>query len=143
MTYPLNVDLNFVYKYDFAVDGGAVSTIPLTIKDGVNLLEAGLVIEEVQVYVQTAFTSGGSATVTLGNSVDDDGFLVDFFALASAGAAIRGGQIAGALIWDNTNDNELSYAIPSAAASIPKIKIGTAALTAGAMEVHIKARKYV
>lgn len=46
--------------YDFAVDGGAVSTIALV---GAAAIPAGAVIIGGHVDVHTAFTSGGSATI--------------------------------------------------------------------------------
>lgn len=137
MTFPANKFIEFVYKYDFAVDGGAIGAIAL--RALTNALEAGLIITEFEMLVEETFTSGGSATVILGNSVDDDGYSVDIFAALAAGAVIRSGQQAGALLWDNTNDNELSYKIPSVAGAIPYLKVGTAALTAGKATFVFKA----
>lgn len=131
----------FVYQYDFAVDGGAISTINLT-NMGVNALEAGLVVEDIQVRVQTALTSAGSATVTLGHAGDTDGYFADIFAIASANAALRPGEVAGALVWDDTNDHQISHRISSAANAVPSVTIGTAALTAGKFQVIFKCRAY-
>ncbi len=138
MSFQKNHELEFVYTYDFARDGGAVSTIPLTCS-GANAMAAGLVITDFEIYVSALFTSGGSATCTLGNTVDDDGYSVDFFAAATLGAVLRPGNAAGALVWDDTNDVQKPYLIPSAAGAVPNLKIGTAALTAGAMKVIFKA----
>lgn len=49
-------------EYDFAVDGGAVSTITLR---GDNTIPAGAVILGGYVEVDTAVTSGGAATVAV------------------------------------------------------------------------------
>jgi hypothetical protein len=130
-----------VYEYDFATDGGAVGTIALRSLN-VSGISAGCVVEDVHALIQTAFTSGGSATVTLGNSVDADGYMVNIFSLASANAALKSGQVAGALLWDDTNDAELNYYVPSAAAAIPKIVVGTAALTAGKAKFIFLVRCY-
>jgi hypothetical protein len=134
MGFPKNVPQQFVYDYDFSRDGGAVSDIALTLK-GVNGLTADLVITDVKVYVSTALTSGGSATVTMGNAGDRDGYFVDFFGAATpAGAVINRGDRAGALVWDDTNDHPIDYK-PVSADAAPSISIGTAALTAGAFKV--------
>lgn len=134
MGYQKGKPIIFKYEYDFAVSGGAVSTIALVAKD--QAMDAGLVITNFLVSVVTAFTSGGSATMTLGNAADDDGFLVDTFSAASANAVFNPGSVAGALIWDDTNDHIIPYYLSSTANSIPKLKIATAALTAGKMEVY-------
>lgn len=133
--------ITYIYEYDSTVDSKAVGTVDLRL-NGVQGIQAGCVIENVNVFVQTAFTSGGSATVTLGNSVDDDGYMATFFSLATANAALKSGQVAGALLWDDTNDAELNYFVPSTAAAIPKLKIGTAALTAGKAKFIFTVRCY-
>jgi hypothetical protein len=134
MGYPVWKPVQFTYEYDFAVSGGAQGNIDLVNK-GINALSVDTVITGFTLYVNTTLTSGGSATITLGNSADRDGYYVDFFAAAAAGTVLRAGQAAGALLWDNTNDNELMYKPASAAASIPSITIGTADLTAGKFKV--------
>lgn len=56
-------------EFDFAVDGGAVSTITLRSPRGVstgNDIPMGSVIEGGYIEVDTGFTSGGSATVSAG-----------------------------------------------------------------------------
>lgn len=141
MGYEPNKEHEFVYEYDFAVDGGAVGAIALR-NLGVNGLTSGLVIEDLQVYVETALTSGGSASVTVGNAGDTDGYMVDIFALASLNAVLRAGEVAGALLWDDTNDHQISYRISSTANAAPSITVGTAALTAGKMRFVFKCRAY-
>lgn len=134
--------LEFVYTYDFAVDGGAAGVISLSADQ--NALEAGLIIEDIQVFVETAFDDAGdTATVILGNSVDDDGYMADFMTAAeTANTVIRVGEQAGALMFDDTNDHLISYRIPSAAAAVPIITIGTEALTQGKAKFVFKCRKY-
>lgn len=132
-------ELEFVYEYDFAVDGGAVSTIAL--RQIGNPMAAGLTIESAAIYVTTDLV-GATAVVTIGNSADDDGYFADIMTASVLDTVINVGNVAGALLWDNTNDNELVYVIPSAAASIPKIKIATAALTAGKLKLVFKCRQY-
>lgn len=140
MGYQKGKPLDFVYEYDFSVSGGAATDIVLVNK-GINALEAGLVITDMFIKVETALTSGGSATVTAGDAGDRDGYFVDFFADASANAVINRGDRAGALIWDDTNDHPIYYRIASAANAIPSISVGTAALTAGKFKLYIQAYK--
>ena len=122
------------FEYDFAVDGGAVGAIDLRPK--ITSLEAGMVITDIYIYVETALASGGSATVTVGN-VDADGFFADIFALAgSDNNAIRIGEVAGALMWDDTNDHALLYRV-STDTSLA-LTVGTAALTAGKLQVFVE-----
>jgi len=122
------------FEYDFAVDGGAIGSIPL--RANVSSLAAGMVITDMYVYVESALTSGGSATVTLGNT-DVDGFMADIFALAgSDNAVVRAGEVAGALLWDDTNDHALAYRVSSDA--VLALQVGTAALTAGKLQVYVE-----
>ena len=138
MGFPKVKELEFKYEYDFAVSGGAVGSIALVNK-GMNALESGLIIKDFFINVETALTSGGSATVTFGHAGDTDGYLVDFFSDASLGAVINKGDRAGALVWDDTNDHAIYHKLSSAANAIPRIEVGTAALTAGKFQVYIKA----
>ena len=95
-----------------------------------------MVFTYIYVDVETALASGGSASVTLGNA-DADGFMADFFALAgSNNAVIRLGEVAGALVWDDTNDHLLCYRVN--ADTDLKLTVGTAALTAGKLQVYVE-----
>lgn len=135
MGYPIRKPLQFTYEYDFSVSGGAQGNINMLIKDGVNVLDSTTIITGFTMYVETTLASGGSATITLGNSFDRDGYSADFFAAAAAGTVIRAGEAAGLLLWDDTNDHELMHKPASAAAAVPSITIGTADLTAGKFKV--------
>lgn len=140
MGFAKGQDLSFHYEYDFSVSGGAVGNISLVNK-GMNALEAGLVITDMHISVDTTLASGGSATITLGDASDRDGYYVDFFAAGAAGAVLNRGKAAGALLWDDTNDAAIDYKIASAANAVPSCSIGTAALTAGKFQVYFKAYK--
>lgn len=131
---------NLVFDYDFDRDGGAVGQVNLTARPS-DVLQEGLIVKELRVYEKVAVTSGGSATVTMGPEADPDGYLADIFgSLGSGDAVIRSGEVAGALLWDDTNDHELNYRIGSAANTQNiQLDIGTAALTAGKLEVHVEA----
>lgn len=133
-----NKDVILKYTYDFARDGGAVGDINLTAD--VVPAAAGLVVRGISVHVATALTSGGTPTLTFGNEDDTDGYLADVWATLgqAAGSTIREGEVAGALLWDDTNDHALEYVIPDAGAAVPSLSIGTAALTAGALVVYLR-----
>lgn len=141
MTYQKYEELSIVYEYDFAVDGGAISSIALR-KNGVNGLEIGMVIEDIQVYVETAFDGAATPTATLGISGTTAGFLADFFGSASLNAVIRVGEVAGSLVWDDTNDHAISYRIATAGAAAPLLTVASQALTAGKAKFVFKVRKY-
>ena len=68
-----NEMLSQEYVYDFAVDGGLVSTIELSAKAGYKQLPLGAIVKNVYAVVETAVLSGGSATVAWGNT-DVDGY---------------------------------------------------------------------
>jgi len=122
------------FEYDFAVDGGAIGSSPL--RANVSSVAAGMVITDMYVYVESAITSGGSATLTLGNT-DVDGFMTDIFALVgSANAVVRAGEVAGALLWDDTNDHMLAYRVSSDLGLA--LQIGGAALTGGKLHVYVE-----
>ncbi len=101
--------------YDFAKDGGAVGALDLFEAPAASLVKLA------EMHVQTACTSGGSATVSAGKSADLAG-MIGATAVASltAGAAILGAAIDG------------SHAL--AAADVVKMEIATAALTAGKID---------
>lgn len=143
MGYQKFEELEFRYLYDFSVDGGATGAITLTAQG--NALESGLVVEDIQVYVETAFDDAGdTATVTLGHAGDADGYMADFMTAAeTANTIVRVGEQAGALMWDDTNDHLISYRITSSANAIPLITIGTEALTQGKAHFIFKCRRYV
>lgn len=130
------------FLYDFAVDGGAVSTIALSSKANKASLPVGAIVTKVLAQVVTACTSGGSAVVEWGNTADTDGYSGVAVAVASltAGAVFNGSEDAtspAALIFDNTLDEEKPYYVGSANAADFKIKITTAALTAGKIAFHV------
>ena len=143
MGYQKFQELEFVYYYDFAEHGGAASTINLTAVG--NALEAGLVVEDVEIYVETAFDdAGNTATVTCGNEDDTDGYFADFMTGAeTANYSVRVGELAGALLWDDTNDHKIAYRIPDAGAAVPSITIATEALTQGKAHFVFKCRRFV
>lgn len=137
MGYPKFKELEFVYKYDASVDSPAVATTSM--RPVGNALEAGLIITDIVGYVEEAFDeASGTATVTVGNAGSTAGYFADLRAEA-LGAAIKAGDRAGALVWDDTNDHAIGYKIDSSANAVPKVTVGTSALTAGKLTLIFKA----
>lgn len=139
--YPKSQKLIKEFVYDFSVLGGATGNISLIAADpNGNLLPEGFIIEQVMVKTDTALTSGGTPTITVGNTGDADGYLVDIYAAASAvNSVVRSGEVAGALLWDDTNDHEINYRVNGTAANQDVIiAIGTAAVTAGKFRVIVE-----
>jgi len=136
--------INKEFVYDFAKDGGAVGTISMKAVDpNGDLFEEGLIIQDLMIMVETAVTSGGTPTITFGNSSDTDGFLADVFALVgAANAVVRIGQVDGALLWDTTADAAKGFRVSSAANTQDVVMvIGTAALTAGKIRIIVQGYK--
>lgn len=111
-------------KYDFAVDGGAVSAIALMPSAEI---PSGALILGASVRVTTAPTSGGAATVAL--HVESAGDL-------QAAAAISGAP------WSSTGDKAVTKTFATApirttAARNITATVAAAALTAGVFEVLV------
>lgn len=124
-----------VEVYDFEVHGGAVSTITLPIK-----VPAGAYIKEAYAAVETAPTSGGSATIALGLNTNTDLLgataIADFAVntavplLPNYTEALDGNAAAGGVI--------SSTPVRVTAERQLKVTIGTAALTAGKIIVYME-----
>lgn len=109
--------------YNFAVDAGATGAL--------NLFEAkeDLVIHSAKVKVLTTFTSGGSATLIVGQTGDTDSILAST-AVASLVAGLVKHVDAAALNLKMTSGDFVL------------MTIGTAAMTAGKMEVELVVSKF-
>lgn len=112
-------------EYDFAVDGGAVGSITLRSAPGDilgNEIPAGSVITGGYIEVDTAFTSGGAATV----AVNSEG----------AGDLLAASAVSGAP-WSTTGRKSIipastgATAVKATAKRNLVITVATAALTAG------------
>lgn len=103
------------FVYDFAVDAGAQGAITL------GTLPLGAIVTEVAGVVETLFASLGSATIILGTTDDDNGFIAST-ALAALVANAGIGTGIPATMQPITNDT---------ASRDVKMTIGTADLTAG------------
>lgn len=125
-----NERLSLKGTWDFDVDGGAVGAYELV------SVPADFRVEEVIYEVETAVTSGGTPTVELGDGDDADGYYADF--QASMGATgIKGlnDDDRGAYLWDVANSVK-DTKVYSAADTID-FTVGTAALTAGKINVYV------
>lgn len=112
------------YLYDFAVDGGAVSTINLTAKTGYEVLPVGAIVKSVHYHVITAMTSGGSATVSIGDTTSTARYLAltafDNAAYALAKVAVN--AIGAPLLVVAANDGKFGISIAVAALTAGKIQ---------------------
>ncbi len=109
------------YVYDFAVDGGATGFINLADNFA---LPVGSVIVDVYYYVETAMTSGGSATVAIGDADTAARYLA---ATAFDNAAYADEKVAKAAIGvpfktDSANDGKFGITIATAALTAGKIR---------------------
>jgi hypothetical protein len=112
--------------YDFATDGGAVSTIALR----GDKIPSGAVVIGTYIDVDTNVTSGGAATVSIGIESATDvraaATLATAPSLAAAGAPLLGAITRATAATVTTADRDVSIAI------------GTAALTAGRFSVLVE-----
>ena len=79
------------YEWDFATDGGAQGAIAFRNK-GNNDMIAGCVIKRMWLIADTAVTSAGTPTLTIGNTADADGYFADVFALVTTSAKLAVAQ---------------------------------------------------
>jgi hypothetical protein len=126
------------YVYDFAVDAGATGEIFLSSKANKDPIPNGSLILDMCLHVETAFTSGGSATLDVGNDDDPNGYL-EAIAVAALGANTvhRAGSVAGQLIWDDTNDHAIGVYVADADDGEVSVTIATAAMTAGKAGIYM------
>ncbi len=113
---------NIVLEYDFANDAGATGTLSMGTFKQKTLIRKGYA------FIETACTSGGSATVVLGASAADPNGILD----ASDGAVANLTDNA-VVFTASTSDN---LVVP--ADETFDMTIGTAALTAGKIKVHLE-----
>lgn len=111
--------------YDFAVDGGAVSTIALT---GSLLIPSGAVVLRGYIDVITQLTSGGSATIAAQVNAAND--ILTAVAVASWTVGIKN-----ILPASPTGALTAATSIKTTAARDVSIVIATAALTAGKFNI--------
>lgn len=121
------------YVYDFAKDGGAVSTITLSSKNGKNPLPVGAIVKAVTAQVVTACTGGAGSTIAWGNNTVD-GYSGTTAAVAgfTQNALFNGWDNAASLLFDDANDHPIPFYVTSESTTGTfTISIGTDPLTAG------------
>lgn len=112
------------FEYDFALDGGAIGTIALR----GNRLPLGAVVTSGMIHVNTAVTSGGACTTTLGINTAVD-------VLAST---LKGAQTLDAIL-DVVPVGTAATAILAATGGLGvTMTIGVAAITAGKFTVALE-----
>ena len=109
--------------WDFADQGGAVGTIAL------GDLPSNFVVQKMDIYCETAPVGGG--TITVGDAGDTDGYHGDMDALSAATLT----RASGALIYDSTDDHDISYVVPAADDGVV-LEIATTAYTAGKIHFY-------
>lgn len=108
------------FLYDFAVNGGAVSSISL------GTLPKGAIVSTAHVSVEATVTSAGSSTVAFGNKTTTDEYIG-----ATAFASIN---TAGKVIGGDTNKKMQNVATDDGNVMIT---IGTDAITAGKLRLSV------
>lgn len=114
-----NKDLHQEYVFDFSNDGSAVATYNLK----GNKLPSGAKVYRVEAHVESAVTSGGAATVSIGDLA-----AVDTYMAATAKASLGAGVFP-------TMQSVVPKLIDSANEQQITASVGTAALTAGKIRV--------
>ena len=121
------------YLYDFSKDGGAVSTIDLSAKNGKGPLPVGAILKSVYAKVVTTCTSSGSGTLSWGNGDAVDNYSGTAIAVASltAGTIFNGWDNGASALWDDTNDHPIFVNIDDATTGAFKCSIATATFLTG------------
>ncbi len=113
--------------YDFSVDGGAVGTIYLKDAFGEKaMLPSGALIKKVIIHVETALTSGGLATISVGSEAAAD---------LKAATAVASYSLAANL--DGVPDGAAANIVRLTADKQIQIAVAVAALTAGKLHVFV------
>jgi hypothetical protein len=119
----------WVGEYDFAVDGGAISTIPLRSNDGP--IPTGSYISQSVVDVLTPFTTGTAATAAL--TAEAAGDIV-------AATVVSGAPYSTGGLKSTVQVGTGATMIKTTAARSPSIVIATGTVTAGKLRLIIEYR---
>lgn len=135
MSLRKNEYLKKEYLLDVAVDTGATAARVITLRatdPNGNALPEGFVVSKCSAIVETALSPTGGE-LTFGTTDDPNGFLDNIRAAYNAeDSIVRSGEVAGALLWDDTNDHEIDYLVPSTAGDQTVVaEVGTTGLSAG------------
>ena len=129
----------FVEEYVYDVTGGdSGGTGEVTLYDKANhrVLPLGSIVLDFVMHVETAFV-GATATMDIGDGDDPNGY-AEAIAVAAltADSLHRAGSVAGALIWDDTNDHLIGKYVTAAADGQISVTVNTAAFTAGKAHIY-------
>lgn len=113
-----------LFEYDFAIDGGAIGTIALR----GDRLPLGAVVRNGAIHVNTAVTSAGACTTTLGVNTAVD-------VLAST---LKAAQSLDAILDVVPVDTAATSILTATAGKGVTMTIGTAAITAGKFTVALE-----
>lgn len=140
MGFPKNKTLEFTYEYDAEIDGGEIGAVNL--RPVGNEMDGGLVVKGATFKFLTEFSTGGSNTMSVGNSDDADCYvpLLQGSAIV-AGFIIYPGIGPAPVVWDDTNDHQILYKIPEGAGT-PVLTIANDAVTSGRFEVTFYCERY-
>lgn len=122
--FGLDPELEFaVSEYDFAKDGGAIGDITLR----GSVIPKGAVIRDSFLFVETALTSDGLATIALKSEGAEDILAAEAVANFSASAVLQGvpdwATVADAVV--TTDDRSIVMSIATAALKTGKFRVYT------------------
>lgn len=130
------------FIYDFAVDGGAIGTIPL--RSALGAIPSGAVILAVAVDLLTAFVAAAGATASFGIEADGDlqaaadpNTYTAGRIIATPYADTTKNAISAAAILANANGLTANMLLTTAA-RFPHLVVATHPLTAGKMLVNVQ-----
>ena len=109
------------FEYDFAVDGGAIGNIAL--RPDITQLKENMIVTDIIVHAEAALTSAGTPTVTFGDGTDVDAFLANAYGTLDALDGVSRGA---------------ALAVLLGADPVLTMSVGTAALTAGKLEIYVE-----
>ena len=113
------------FKYSFDTDGGATGAIIINSESGTpQLIPQNAIITNATIEIETAITSGGSATVAFGLLGNTDAFK------AATGKA----SLTLDAVFAGTNELPLKVAVPTQVVAT----VATAALTAGVFFINVE-----
>lgn len=127
------------YVWDQSVDGGGTGSFDLSGKAGFNTIPDGAVILDVNFLVDTEVdSSGDSVTIDIGNGNDADGYFSSVSeSNLGANSVHRAGEVAGALIWDNTNDHYLGVHVSDDSSRKVELTVNSESATQGRIRVFV------
>lgn len=122
-SYKTQLHKSQTVEYDFAVDGGLISTITMALKYPI---PSGSIVYASTAYATTTFASGGAATVAFGADASSD--------LSAAPVTIA--QVNAG--WYEPRESAVAPVITTAERTTLSITIATAAATAGVISLNVQ-----